>query len=178
MPRESSGGYTKMPPIQRKPEMAAPVETAEVRQLAKPVEGTFVPNDAQRMARARVLVATRNDPLLNLSKLTSEQLAKLTRMPTQARNWLQTEGFREWLTASTDLEERTEYVLSLWLDEMIARVQLLSDKDLIGAGKLLVEVSHKQASKSQAQQPALDSMSTEQLKKLVGDALGNGSSQD
>jgi hypothetical protein len=173
VPRESSGGYTKMPPISKaKPDPATTsVTPTEVRAAVVPMDGVFVPNQAQRLARARVLTASRNDPLLRPSNMSNEQLAKLTRMPTQCRNWLALDGFKEWLVASTDTEERVEFLLSTWLDEMGARIDRLSDKDLINAGKLLAEISTKQATRAAQQAPALDTMSTEQLKKLVGEAL-------
>ena len=127
----------KKPRGKRKPLVNLP-SPREARKSVKNLEDTiqnlviYNPTPAQRKAKARLLIALEDNPVVSLDNLTAEQASNLSKY--DCSKYWSTPGFREWLTGVNEFRERVEYLAYLSLDA--AEEILLSDDPKLAGAKV------------------------------------------
>lgn len=122
--------------------------------------GGFEPSDEQRRMRARLWTELRNDPLIVPAAIGPSRIEAITGEH-RVQTWWADKQFRSWVLNRDAALERAEYLVDLWLDIMAARLPMMADKDIVNAGKLLLEVARKMPDRS----PKQDNVPAEFSKK-------------
>lgn len=105
-----------------------------VKDLSETVEQLVVykPTPGQRKAKARLLIALEDNPVVSLDNITMDQASRLAKYDC-SRYW-SNPGFKEWLTGTNEFRERVEYLAYLSLDA--AEEILLSDDPRMAGAKV------------------------------------------
>lgn len=127
----------------------------------------WTPTPGQRKAKARIMVALEENPVLSIDSLTCAQATELGKY--SFGNVWNEPGFRQWLTGSREFKERVEYLTHLALDK--AEDLLMNDSEkLAGAQVSLIgkvaELANKMPSRNNT-----DNDPTEQFSKMSKEQL-------
>lgn len=158
----------EIPPPRVAPADAAVAEPAGHTAPPTPDPDAFRPSEKQRLAKAKLAIAMRHDPLLNAASTPAQQLAALVGVAEQTyRDWLTNPRFKGWFTAKHETEEKAEFLLDGFLDMLGNRLAAMSDKDFIQAGKLLIDAVSR-GREAAAPAPDLTQYTPDQLVSLIG----------
>jgi hypothetical protein len=105
-----------------------------VKDLSERVESLvlYKPTTGQRKAKARLMIALEDNPVVSLDSLTAEQATQLSKY--DCSKFWSTPGFKAWLTGTNEFRERVEYLAYLSLDA--AEEILLSDDPRMAGAKV------------------------------------------
>ncbi len=104
----------------------------------------YEPTPGQRVVKAAFWAAWRDDPSVDPARLTAADVGKYVDAPSIDK-WWRDSGFRDWFLNKEEWRAKAEAATGLWLDQIYRRLAsgMMSDKDLVGVGKLLTEVTNK-----------------------------------
>lgn len=161
MTRKSSGAPTTSP--------TAVPSTAEVQAATRIGSTDYAATDLERRLRARYWAECRSDPLRRAGTPTLDTVCAIVKSDAPQKLWARP-GFREWFLRERDVEEKAEFLLDIWTEEMDRRMIRMSDKDFIQAGKLLLEIVTTNQERTALTDP-LAGLTPEQLVEKLGPIL-------
>lgn len=104
----------------------------------------YEPTPGMRRVKAQFWVQMREDPSVDPQQLSPADIQRRVDAPSLDR-WWRDPLFRSWFLNKQEWVAGAEMAFELWLDQLTGRLMsgLMSDKDLVAAGKLLSEVADK-----------------------------------
>lgn len=126
--------------------MHAPAPRAGVPESNPPTRALdflgFEPTPAQRLVKAAYWRAWAEDPSVDPASTTSAHVMQICDAPSIDKWWKQS-GFRDWFVGREEWKIRADAAAQMWLDTVIRRLSGggISDKDLVGLGRVLAEVA-------------------------------------
>ena len=100
--------------------------------VSKLVDAIFAPTESQRQYKAKLLVKLQDNPTIDMANLTLQQ-AKSTVKEWRLDKWWHEDGFRDWLTNSSEFKQKLEFVLGETLDEVL---NIIRDTDAPAQAKV------------------------------------------